>query len=321
MKLPESMRRRRRGKSAVIAYVGADRWNPCLADVMHGIEAAARPAGALVLVGNTGGREDRERFHLDVLSAQHVHGILITPAGKDLHRVADLRLGGTSVVLVEADVEDDEFCAVTVDHVLGGRRAMEHLLHAGHRRLAFAGDPSSSSHERDQYRGAVQALEAAQGDPDDLVVLESRSVWDGNAVDAGRSAGERLAGVPISKRPTAVICGTDRVAVGVLQALIRRGVSVPDDVAIVGYGDQDVAEVASVPLTSVHPPRQALGVRRSDCFSRRSPRTAIMFIRRLPCRRGSSLVLRPLTVVSPKPVPQAGGTGENPGAVRPVLRG
>ena len=78
-------------------------------------------------------------------------------------------------------------------------------------------------------------------------------------VDEGRRAGERLAGMPASRRPTAAFCANDLVALGLLQHVIGTGRSVPGDLAIVGYDDIYFAAAAAVPLTSVRQPRQELG--------------------------------------------------------------
>ena len=77
--------------------------------------------------------------------------------------------------------------------------------------------------------------------------------------DVGRAAGERLAGLPARRRPTAVFCANDLVALGLLQQATSAGVRVPDDLAIVGFDDIDFAAAAAVPLTSVRQPRAELG--------------------------------------------------------------
>lgn len=75
----------------------------------------------------------------------------------------------------------------------------------------------------------------------------------------GRSVGEQLAGIPARRRPTAVFCANDLIALGLLQHAIGRGWSVPGDLALVGYDDIEFAAAAAVPLTSVRQPRQELG--------------------------------------------------------------
>ena len=83
-------------------------------------------------------------------------------------------------------------------------------------------------------------------------------------VAAGREAGERLGGLPVKRRPTAAFCGNDLLALGLLQEMIRQGLDVPNDVAIVGYDDIEFAAAAAVPLTSVRQPRHLLGKTAAD---------------------------------------------------------
>jgi LacI family transcriptional regulator len=78
-------------------------------------------------------------------------------------------------------------------------------------------------------------------------------------VAGGREAGARIVGLPAARRPTAAVCANDLIALGLLQEMVRQGVRVPDDFAIVGYDDIDYAAAAAVPLTSVRKPRQELG--------------------------------------------------------------
>jgi LacI family transcriptional regulator len=78
-------------------------------------------------------------------------------------------------------------------------------------------------------------------------------------VAEGREAGQRLAGLPARRRPTAAFCANDLLALGLLQQAIGSGLRVPDQLAIVGYDDIDFAAAAAVPLTSVRQPRQELG--------------------------------------------------------------
>ena len=91
-------------------------------------------------------------------------------------------------------------------------------------------------------------------------------------VAEGRRAGQRLVGLPASRRPTAAFCANDLLALGLLQEMTRQGVRVPDELAIVGYDDIEFAEAAAVPLTSVRQPREQLGRRPPSCCSPRPTR-------------------------------------------------
>jgi LacI family transcriptional regulator len=84
------------------------------------------------------------------------------------------------------------------------------------------------------------------------------------SVAGGREAAAQVIGLPASRRPTAAVCANDLLALGVLQEMVRHGVPVPTDFAIVGYDDIDFAAAAAVPLSSVRKPRQELGRRAAE---------------------------------------------------------
>ncbi|MFC4944410.1 LacI family DNA-binding transcriptional regulator [Pseudonocardia sp. GCM10023141] len=249
----ESARQLRGGGSRTLAYVVLDTSNPFFTDVAMGVQEAADSAGLAVYLCNTGENQQRQEFYLDLLEQQRVEGVLITPLNAHDERIAALADRGTPVVIVDRGAGPGR-CSVAVNDVLGGELAVTHLLETGHRRIAFVGGPRSIGQIADRIAGAERAI-AAAGGAAELTVMETAAL----NVAEGRRAGERLAGLPAARRPTAAFCGNDMLALGLLQQMVRLGLRVPDDLAIVGYDDIEFAEAAAVPLTSVAQPRHLLG--------------------------------------------------------------
>lgn len=255
----ESARQLRAGGSRLLAYVMLDVSNPFFTDVAAGIEAGITEAGTgeggLSLFMCTSSNDAaREANHLLALQRQRVHGILVTPVDPFSRILDDVALS-TPLVLVDRTRGDASFCSAAADDVHGGRLAVEHLLDRGHRRIAFVGGPMSIGQVVERRDGAAAALADAGIRPDALVTIAT----DGLGFADGRVAGERLAGMPANRRPTAAFCANDLVALGLLQHAILSGLHVPDDLAIVGFDDIDFASAAAVPLTSVRQPRSELG--------------------------------------------------------------
>ncbi|HWM03584.1 MAG TPA: LacI family DNA-binding transcriptional regulator [Actinophytocola sp.] len=251
----ETARQLRAGRSRMIAYVVMDAANPFFNDVARGVEDVARDEGMAVYLCNSNQDVAREREYLERLREQRVQGVLITPIDPSGERLAEMPGRGTPVVLVDCHAPDPSWCSVAVDDELGGELALTHLLEAGHERIAFVGGPRSVPQVRDRRHGALRALAAAGRPADALVTLETEALQ----VAEGRRAGERLVGLPASTRPTAAFCANDLLALGLLQAMTRLGMAVPEDLAVVGYDDIEFAEAAAVPLTSVRQPRELLG--------------------------------------------------------------
>jgi LacI family transcriptional regulator len=251
----ESARQLRAGTSRTLAYVMLDGSNPFFHDVAQGIESAADDADLSLFICNSNSKAEREEIHLDRLSQQRVQGILITPVDPDAAYLSEIAARGIPVVIVDRVRTNGECCSVAVDDILGGRIAVEHLVEQGHTRVAVIGGPESIGQVHERLAGAREIWSELGLPPDDLVYLPTAAM----TVAEGRSAGERLAGLPARRRPTAAFCVNDLLALGLLQQTIGSGLRVPDDLAIVGFDDIEFAAAAAVPLTSVRQPRQELG--------------------------------------------------------------
>ncbi len=247
----ESARQLRGGRSRTLAYVVFDVSNPFFTDVAKGAQEAADEAGLMLYVCNSGEDPRRQGAYLDVLEEQRAEGVLITALDPADPRIAALAERGTVVVDVARGPGRGR-CSVTSNDELGGTLAATHLLDAGHRHIAFVGRPRDFGRPSVRLVGARHAVDDAGGD---FTVLETSRL----DIAEGRRAGERLAGIPAARRPSAVFCANDLLALGLLQQVVRLGLRVPDDVAIVGYDDIEFAEAATVPLTTVAQPRHLLG--------------------------------------------------------------
>jgi LacI family transcriptional regulator len=254
----EAARHLRNGSSRILGYVLLDPGNPFFADVARGAEEAARAAGMALFLCNSGEDPAREGEYLDVLLEQRVRGVLITPVDGAAERLRTMPERGVPVVFLDRAAGDPTgWCSVSVDDVEGGDLAVTHLLEQGHTRIGFVGGPSSITQVADRHRGSLRALERAGLPADRLVVLETAAL----TVAEGRRVGQRLMGLPARRRPSAVFCANDLLAIGVLQQMIQQGVDVPGEMAIVGYDDIEFAAAAAVPLSSVSQPRHELGRR------------------------------------------------------------
>jgi len=256
----EPARQLRAGRSRTIGLLVLDAANPFFADVSRGAEEAAALAGLAVILCNSGQDAVKETSYLNLMAEQRVQGLLLTPVDADPIRLSRLVERGMPVVLLDRRAEGAGMCSVSVDDVSGGDLAVSHLLEMGHERVAFIGGPTTIAQVKDRLQGARKALARAGRDPDSLVTITTTSM----TVAAGRGAGERLGGLPVKRRPTAAFCGNDLLALGLLQEMIRQGLDVPNDIAIVGYDDIEFAAAAAVPLTSVRQPRHLLGKTAAD---------------------------------------------------------
>ncbi|WP_220033223.1 LacI family DNA-binding transcriptional regulator [Curtobacterium sp. MCPF17_011] len=251
----DSARQLRAGRSSTVGLIVLDGGNPFFTDLARGAEDAALAHNFAVLLGNSDESTERERTYVDLFEERRVAGLLVSPAGDDLTRLARLRDQGTAIVLVDRRAPDGDFASVSVDDVAGGTVAVDHLLAIGRRRIAYVGGPFGIRQVADRHAGAVAAA-AVAGVGIEVLPTTSLSVLE------GRRIGEEIERRPAAERPDAVFAANDLLALGLEQAFVMRGsVAVPDGIAIVGYDDIAFAEAAVVPLTSVRQPARDLGRR------------------------------------------------------------
>jgi LacI family transcriptional regulator len=249
----ESARQLRAGGSRMVAMLVLDMANPFFVQVARGAGRAARGAGLGVMLCDSADDPAEEAEYLSLFAEQRVRGVLVTPADPTGANLAALSRREIPFVLVDRSAPVGDCCSVSVDDVAGGRLAAEHLLAQGHSTLTYVSGPMHLVQCRDRRTGALAAL-ARYGLPEDSLTHIEAPRLD---VAAGREAGARL--LALSRQPTAVFCANDLLALGVLQAVFAAGVSVPDQLALVGYDDIEFAAAAAVPLTSVRQPAERIG--------------------------------------------------------------
>lgn len=247
-----SARQLSHGRSMSVGLVVLDVMNPFYTEVARGVEDALIDHGYLVILCNSAGSPEREARHLRALEEQRVGGLLITPAASaSSPALRRLRDKGTAVVLVDRRSRSKDQCSVSVDDVMGGRLAAQHLLDLGHRRIGIVNSPAVFKQSADRRRGFLARLAEAG-----VRVADEHDVALEEFADAETAVGRLLDG---RRTPTAVFCGNDLIAIGALRAAVARGLSVPGDLAIVGYDDVAFAETSLVPLTSIRQPMYELG--------------------------------------------------------------
>ena len=249
-----SARQLRVGATQSLGLIVLDVSNPFFTEVAHGAEAAASKRGYLIILCNSDNSAHKERSYLRTLEEQRVAGVLIVPLEDATTYARSLRRSGTALVLLDTDSHNKDICSVTVDDVYGGEIAGRHLLAMGHRRLAYIHGALSSPQYADRLTGLRRAVVEAGLDPDQVI---ASIVTQTDNAHAGAASIETF--MQLENRPTAIFCGNDYLAMGVLFELTQRGVSVPDDVALVGYDDIDLASICAAPLTTVRQPKYDLG--------------------------------------------------------------
>jgi LacI family transcriptional regulator len=225
--------------------------DPWMALALDGARERAWASGLTISVAVTRGDAEMERVMMEKMLAQPLLGLIY---GK-IHTVAiapDETFYDRPTVLLNCYVADRSLASVVPAEVAGGRTATERLIRAGHRRIAYINGEPWMDASRDRLKGYRQALAAAD------LPFHPELVCDGNWEP---SSGYRLtrALMALPAPPTAIFCANDLMAVGCYDALRELGLSVPGDVAVVGYDDRETASYMHPPLTTVVLPHFEMG--------------------------------------------------------------
>jgi LacI family transcriptional regulator len=249
----DAARQLRAGKSRSIGLVVLDVRNPFFAEVARGTEEAAGDHGLSVLFANSDEDSDREKNLLVLFEEQRVAGILVSPLSSELQEITRIRDRGTPVVLVDRKSRDKSFSSVSVDDVAGGFLAADHLIATGKKKLMFAGGPMGIQQISDRLKGAQKAADS-KGVKLEVVETKNLTVLEGRAL-----AAEILAR-PKNLRPDGIFAANDLLALGIMQVLVvAPDVSIPKDIALVGYDDISFAGTALISLTSIRQPSLLIG--------------------------------------------------------------
>ncbi|WP_127473241.1 LacI family DNA-binding transcriptional regulator [Microbacterium sulfonylureivorans] len=226
---------------------------PFAGRMLAGAQDAARESGHLVFLVDTDGDAGIERDAIRALMAQQVDAMIYACMW---HRVVDAPAGlPASTVFLDCRPVAGGYRSVVPDDRAGGLAAARELVAAGHRRIAYLDTDDSPIASSLRHAGYVEALTEA-GIPVDPAL----HVNGDTSAHGGRLATERLLDLPERRRPTAIFCFNDRMAVGVYTAAHHRGLEIPRDLSVVGYDDQQlIAAEQDPPLTTVALPHYAMG--------------------------------------------------------------
>lgn len=278
----QSLRRQRTGMLGHLVHTIYP--NPFFACVAGGVEDRARELGFATVTCNTHGSAEAEADYVELLLRQRSDGIIFT-CPRSLDNVRHVQQNGVPVCVIERPRGLQHVDVVLADNRTGAYNAVRHLLDLGHRTIAYIGGALKDTVEVERFEGYCQAFAASGMERDDALTY-----FPGVQCADGYSAMAQVLQRP--KRPSAVFVASDMAAMGALQALGRQGLTVPQDMSLVGF-DDTLGAVASPPLTTVALPMWEMGAAAVDLILRRtgaepaSPAQCIVLDTRLVLREST----------------------------------
>ena len=229
--VPSAAARSLRSKrTRTMALVLPDIANAFWTTVARGVEDAAQSCGYSVLLYNTDETPSKQLRYLDVIASQRVDGVIIAPYDSDARNLATLRARKIPIVVIDRRIKGWEVDTVCGDSVSGARALVQHLIKLGHQRIAVVSGPLNTSTAEDRVTGYCLALNEA-GIPVSASLIKRGEYH--------APSGERLTYQLLDEglNPTAIFAANNAIAMGVIDALEKRGLRIPQDVALVCFDD------------------------------------------------------------------------------------
>lgn len=240
------------GKSQAIGLVTPEIREPFFAELASAVEDEADRHGYTIFMSSTRSDRQREIASLERLHDRHVDGLIMMTNTPDDGTLAKLIGQRRSVVLIDEDIPGVNVPRVFVENEAGAYAATKHLIEAGHRSIAYVGGPIGLLSVEERRAGFLRAMaEAGLTSPPEHIRTGSF------APDFAKAAVEHFLATP--KPPTAVFASSDYLAIGAIRGLKGAGISVPEQMSLVGFDDMPLIELFDPPMTAIRQPIEALG--------------------------------------------------------------
>ena len=227
--------------------------NAIFARGLQAFQEELAEAGVTMLVASSSYDPGREAEQIRALVGRGADGLLLIGVARPIETYAYLRLRQVPFVIAWNHRTDRENFYAGFDNRAAARSLAERVISHGHRKIAMiAGLTPTNDRAADRVAGVYDALTAANIPDQAFTVVEAVYSFEG-----GGSAFAEL--IQQSPRPTAVICGNDVLAVGAIKQAKAIGMTVPEDVSVVGFDDIELATVVEPNLTTVHVPHKRMG--------------------------------------------------------------
>lgn len=222
-------------------------------EIFRSLGEAARASGVNLFLCDTNRNKELEKVYVRNILETQAMGMIVAPISSDITHINELVQNRIPVVYIGGKVETDNENFVSSNNIVGANMAMDYLFSLGHSDIAALSDNDESVSCQSRVRGYSEAMKR-RGMLPRILIERNRKL---SAQESGYALARHLLTQP--KLPTAVFAIKDMVAVGVIQAFNEAGLSVPDDISVIGYDDILVSSIPMLSLTTVAQPKREMG--------------------------------------------------------------
>ncbi|MDP8163354.1 HTH-type transcriptional repressor PurR [Pasteurella skyensis] len=228
--------------------------SPFFAEIILAMERHCYEMGYSLFLCNTQNDPEKIQNHLDMLMAKRVDGILVMCSEYTENSLALLNKANIPMVVMDWGVRDHSSDLIADNSFLGGYLATQHLIQNGHKKIAVITGNLFKTVSKNRFQGFNKAMDEAN------LLIEPRWIQEGDfEPEGGFECMNNI--LDLEELPTAVFCFSDVMALGAISAINLRGLSVPQDISIIGYDNIHNSRFYAPPLTTMHQSKSRLSDR------------------------------------------------------------
>jgi len=241
----------RQKKTNSIGVIVGNVLSPFYSIIAKTVEDIANKWGYSTILCNGDENPEKELKYLKILKSNRVDGIILVPTGKNSNYINWMIDSGVKIVLLDRLIKGTDCDAVLVDNENGSYKAVRHLIEQGYRKIGIINGYLDRTTGRERFNGYLRALREAGISPDDNLIKIGNF-----KEDSGMKLTKEL--LENSNRPQAIFTTNMDMTLGAVITIKKMGISIPDELGIIGFDDPEWASILSPPLTVVSQPTNAL---------------------------------------------------------------
>lgn len=241
----------RQRKTNSIGVIVGNVLSPFYSIIAKTVEDIANEWDYSTILCNGDENPEKELKYLKILKSNRVDGIILTPTGKNSNYINWMIDSGVKIVLLDRLIKGTNCDAVLVDNENGAYKAVKYLIEQGYRKIGIINGYLDRTTGRERFNGYLRALREADISPDDNLIKIGNF-----KEDSGIKLTKEL--LENSNRPQAIFTTNMDMTLGAIITIKKMGITIPDELGIIGFDDPDWASILDPPLTVVSQPTYAL---------------------------------------------------------------
>lgn len=239
-------------KSGMIGVLVPDISDQFFSSMVRGVENISYQNGYSTIICDAENSLEKEKKYIKILLKEMVEGVILTSSGIENKKVKELLRERIPVVLADRKLKNTDLPYVSSDGVRDSYTLTKHLIDLGYKEIGFVKGPSEVATAIERFEGYIKAIENSG-----LTVNENYLKQGDYTFQSGYLAGKEF--LNFTKFPQAIIAANDLMAIGIIRALEEKGLRIPQDIGVAGFGNIPLSSLIKPKLTTIEIPAYNIG--------------------------------------------------------------